>query len=287
MEYYSKFFNLQLNPFGETPDPDFFYDSATHNRALNALNLCVRQGRGFALLTGEVGMGKTLTSRIFLTSLQKTCNTALVLFPRFSETELLQTICEEFEVPGLTDEKRTAKGYLDLLNSFLIKSAEAGRKSILLIDEAQSMPTEALEAIRLISNLETRTQKLLHIILVAQPEVREKLDRPEIRQLRQRISVDLSLTPLDQLETERYIKNRLETAGSGNFIRFDVSAISVVHQLSGGIPRKINQICETLITEAQVKKIRLLDARFVRAILGLSAPSLFEKIFSSSSRSVG
>lgn len=278
MGNYSKFYNLATNPFGETPDPDFYYDSPSHNRALNVLDEGVRQGRGFALLTGEVGTGKTLISRILLSSLSRTCNTALVLFPRFNEKELLQTICEEFEIPRLP-ENGTSKDYLNLLNEYLIESAGHGKRSVLIIDEAQSLPLEALEAIRLISNLETKSQKLLHIVLVAQPEFRQKLASPEIRQLAQRVTVNLALDHLSLKETERYMKSRLEMAGNGNFVRFDEGAVRLIHQLSGGIPRRINQICEKLIIMGQSRKIRLIDERFARAALKLQKPSLVRRLF--------
>jgi general secretion pathway protein A len=285
-ETYNRFFRLERNPFGETPDPEFFHASLTHENALGALNSCVLQGRGFALMTGEVGMGKTLTSRIFLTALEGACNTALILYPRLSETELLQTICEEFEIAGVGGAKRTTKGYLDLLNAFLLEGAAAGRSSILVIDEAQSMPAETLEAIRLLSNLETRTEKLLQIVMIAQPEIRETLARPELRQLRQRISVDVNLEPMSAREVERYVKSRLETAGGGNFVRFDAGAIALVHRLSGGIPRRINQICEALIEGASKSRIRLIDARFARRELGLGG-SVFSRILSGITRSAG
>ena len=155
---YSKFFNLELNPFGETPDPDFYYASHQHNQALNILDSAIRLGKGFSLLTGEVGTGKTLLSRILLNSVSAKTNTALILYPRFSDLELLQAIVEEFEIPAPETELKTTKAYLDHLNRFLIDSINHGKRSILMIDEAQAMSVEALEMIRLLTNLETKTQ---------------------------------------------------------------------------------------------------------------------------------
>jgi general secretion pathway protein A len=274
--YYSRFFNLETNPFGETPDPDFYYGSAQHNHALRELHAAIRQGKGFSLLTGEVGTGKTLMARMLLTLIAPDANTALILFPRFNEVELIQAVCDEFEIPAPQTPIRTAKGYVDHLNQFLLKSLEnGGKRSVLLIDEAQAMSMEALETIRLLTNLETKTQKLLQIILVGQPELNEVLDLPELRQLKQRIGTHARLHPLDASECERYIKSRIEQVVNGNFIKFDPAAIRVIHELSGGIPRRINHICEQVIMNAQDKRVRLIDAHQVREALGIRPRTLF------------
>jgi general secretion pathway protein A len=162
------------------------------------------------------------------------------------------------------------------LNQFLLKSLETGgKRSVLLIDEAQAMSREALETIRLLTNLETKSQKLLQIVLVGQPELNEVLDRPELRQLKQRIGNHARLHPLDSAECERYIKSRIEQVVNGNFIKFDVSAIKAIHELSGGIPRRINHICEQVIMDAQDKRVRLIEAHLVREALGIKARTLF------------
>ncbi len=263
---YSQFFNLKHNPFGETPDASFYFDSATHNHALNQLEWAVEQGRGFTLLTGEVGTGKTMVSRIILRQLDPTSDTALVLFPKLGERELLAAICAEFETTACA-ENATIKDHLDALNQFLLRNAAAGRKSVLIIDEAQNLPLETLETVRLLSNLETEREKLLQIVLLAQPELRAALDSPKLRQLSQRICVNLELTPFGEEETEQYIKHRLEIAGNGNLIRFDPRAIRLIHQRSRGIPRRINKLCERVLLAAQTERLRLIDAKLARKYL--------------------
>ncbi|NDF14734.1 AAA family ATPase [bacterium] len=274
--YYSRFFNLEKNPFGETPDPDFYFGSAQHNHALRELHAAILQGKGFSLLTGEVGTGKTLLARMLLTLVSPDANTAMILFPRFREMELIQAICEEFEIPAPQIPIRTPKGYVDHLNHFLLKSFEqGGRRSVLVIDEAQAMSVEALETIRLLTNLETKTQKLLQIILVGQPELNETLDRVDLRQLKQRVGTHATLRPFDVSECERYIKGRIEQVVNGNFIKFDISAIKAIHELSAGIPRRINHICEQVIMEAQERRVRLIDSHQVREALGIKSRNLF------------
>jgi len=273
--YYSKFFNFEMNPFGETPDPDFYYASAQHNHAIRDLDSALKQGKGFSLLTGEVGTGKTLLARMVLALHAPYSNTALILFPKFNELELLQAICDEFEIPSPAEPLQTAKGYVDHLNRFLISSLEAGRASILVIDEAQALSREALETIRLLTNLETKTRKLLQIVLVGQPELNELLDRPDLRQLKQRIGTHAKLTGLDRVETERYVKSRIEQVVKGNFIKFDSSSVRVIHELSGGIPRRINQVCEQVIWVAESRRVRLVDATLAKDALGIKSKSIF------------
>lgn len=273
--YYSKFFNLEINPFGETPDPDFYYASAQHNRAIRDLDGALRQGKGFSLLTGEVGTGKTLLARMVLGLHAPIANTALILFPKFNELELMQAICEEFEIPAPPESHPTAKAYVDHLNRFLLSSLDAGRPSVLVIDEAQALNREALETIRLLTNLETKTRKLLQIILVGQPELNEILDRPDLRQLKQRIGTHASLSGLDRSETDRYIKSRIEQVVKGNFIKFDPASVRAIHELSAGVPRRINQICERILAFAEVSRARLVDASTVREALGIKPKSIF------------
>jgi general secretion pathway protein A len=273
--YYSKFFNFEVNPFGETPDPDFYFASAQHNHAIRELDVALKQGKGFSLLTGEVGTGKTLVARMILGLHSPTANTALILFPKFNELELLQSICEEFEIPLSKDIPASPKAYVDHLNRFLISSLEQGKPSILVIDEAQALTPEALETIRLLTNLETRTRKLLQIILVGQPELNDMLDRPDLRQLKQRIGVHARLRGLDAHETERYLKSRIEQVVKGNFVRFDASSIRVIHEVSCGIPRRINQVCERILGFAEAGRLRLIDGRVARESLGISGKSIF------------
>lgn len=264
---YSKLFNLRVNPFGETPDARFYFDSHTHNAALSKVGWAFHQGKGFTLLTGEVGTGKTLLSRMLLTTFEDVANTALVLFPRLSEKEMLETICQEFELTPKLPPSSTSKQYLDYLNQHLLLCAAAGKRSVLIVDEAQGLTTQGLETIRLLSNLETEREKLLQIILVGQPELRTRLASPELRQLSQRICVNVNLEPLNEEETSRYIRHRLEIAGDGNLVRFAPCAVKYIHQISGGIPRKINKYCELIILSAQNQRVRLIERKLARATL--------------------
>ena len=273
--FFSKFFNLEVNPFGETPDPDFYYASLQHNRAISQLDAALRQGRGFSLLTGEVGTGKTLLSRLILSAVSPYANTALLLYPKFTEIELLQAISEEFEVPAPNGPLTTAKAHVDHLNCFLLASAQTGRRSILMIDEAQSLGFEALESIRLLTNLETKTQKLLQVVLIAQPELNETLDLPELRQLKQRVGIHAKIEGLDVIEVERYIKTRIEVVGNGNFIRFDSSAVKLIHSLTLGIPRRINQVCGNIIMHAESKRVRLITSPLCKEALEIKPRNLF------------
>ncbi|NDG84583.1 MAG: AAA family ATPase [Proteobacteria bacterium] len=267
--YYNKFFNLEKDPFGETPDPDFFCAIPQHSRALQELTAAIHQGRGFSLLTGEVGTGKTLLARMLLTAIGDTANTALILFPRFTDQELLEAICEEFEVPLEGAAPSSTKAWVDHLNRFLLKSEAVARRSILVIDEAQALTPESLEMIRLLTNLETRNRKLLQIVLVGQPELCAILERNELRQLKQRVGAHANLEPLDATETGKYVRSRIERAVNGNFIKFEDSSIRVIHELSSGMPRRINQVCGRIITYAAEVRARRVDGALVKEALGM------------------
>ncbi|MBU6376006.1 MAG: AAA family ATPase, partial [Bdellovibrionales bacterium] len=240
---YSSFFNLTENPFGETPNTRFFFNSASHLKAAEDLRAHVESGKGFGILTGEVGTGKTLLSRLILKELHTTANTALILFPSLSPVELIAAVAEEFRLCNDLTGQQRMKLYVDRLYQFLLHSASAGRKTVLVIDEAHRLPIETLEVIRLLNNLETEREKLLQILLVGQPELLDTLDREEIRQLTQRISLQTSLSALTLSETDAYISHRLYRAGEAPLVRFDMTAVNWIWQRSGGNPRKINLLC--------------------------------------------
>jgi general secretion pathway protein A len=260
--YYNEFFRLNSNPFGETPDPRFYFASKTHQAALQSLIQGIEKGKGFSLLTGEVGMGKTLISRIFLNYIADNSDSALILYPNCNEGELIRSICRELDIcpDQIRDSNDSGhKSDLDRLNEFLLANAKKGRKTILLIDETQNMPSKTLETVRLLSNLETNNQKLIHTVLCAQPEFLDRLAQEDLRQLRQRIGASIQLEPLDVKETEAYIKHRIECAGGSNFLRFDADVCKQIQKSSGGLPRNINRICDQLIAAAHKRGIRLIS----------------------------
>lgn len=286
MGLYSVPFQLRENPFGETPDTRFFFQAESHRKALTGLVRSIAQRKGFALLTGPSGTGKTLLSRILINSLEEKVNTALIIQPFLESRELLLAIGKDF---GLFDpEECGAKSFLELieeLNAFLISEALEMRHSVLIVDDAQSLSASALETLRLLSNLETETDKLLQIVLVGQPELKDVLQRPDLRQLDQRISLHCELQPFTSSETEAYVYHRIQLCGGTNFIRFKLRALMGVHQLSRGIPRLINKYCERIIEAAEEKNVHLIDVAFVRETLRQSfgaesaVSRLFHKMF--------
>lgn len=257
---YEKFFFLKENPFHITPDPKFLYLSKKHREAIDLLSFGIGEKKGFILLSGEVGTGKTTLCRALLEKLPKNAESALILNPVLSEEDLLKTITADF---GLKPGGNAVKDHLDELNRFLLKKAASGSTAVVIIDEAQNLNPATLEMIRLLSNLETEKEKLLQIVLVGQPELRDKLSLPELRQLNQRVIVRYHLNPLDLQETRAYIENRLKVAGGGN-IDFREDAMRLVFEKSQGIPRMINIICDRALTAAFIDEKRTIDSDIVK-----------------------
>jgi len=231
-------------PFSITPDPRFVYLSERHREALAHLHYGITQGGGggFVQLTGEVGTGKTTLCRLLLEQLPETVRVALVLNPLLSPVELLETIAEELRL-DIDGARGSLKGLYDRLNAYLIDAYAQGLRVVVIIDEAQNLSMAALEQVRLLTNLETPTQKLLQMVLLGQPELRDLLDRPELRQLAQRITARFHLTPLDADEVDGYVRHRVAVAGATRF-PFTRLAVKRLHQHSGGVPRLINVIAE-------------------------------------------
>lgn len=238
---YEDFYGLKEKPFSLTPDPRFLYLSESHRFALEHLIYGITQREGFMLITGDVGTGKTTICRALLERLDEQTRTALILNPQMSERELLLSILSEF---GITFSSSSKKEIIDRLNQFLLKRLASGGGATLIIDEAQNLSLPVLEQIRLLSNLETEKEKLLQIVLVGQPELRDKLNLPVLRQLNQRISVRYRLRPLTKDETKKYIEHRLMVAGSKGNIIFSGRALSLIFKYSGGIPRLVNLIAD-------------------------------------------
>ncbi|MCC5793834.1 MAG: AAA family ATPase [Chromatiales bacterium] len=260
---YTRFFGLNEKPFAITPDPRYLYLSERHGEALAHLVYGVTESGGFIQLTGEVGTGKTTLVRSLLQQLPDTADVALVLNPQLSRTEFLAAICEELRVP-LPAERSSIKALTDTLNQRLLENHAAGRRTILIVDEAQNLRVEVLEQVRLLTNLETATQKLLQIILIGQPELREVLARTDMRQLAQRITGRYHLEPLTREETAAYVDHRLKVAGGLGQI-FTPGARRALYRVSGGIPRMINVVADRALLAGYTRESQQITPALVRA----------------------
>lgn len=244
---YKAFFSLTENPFSISPNPKYLYMSDRHTEALTHLVYGLRDGGGFVLLTGEVGTGKTTVSRCLRQQLPDDTDLAFILNPSLSTEELLASICDAFQLTYV--QPATLKTLFDALHHFLLQNHQAGRRTLLVIDEAQHLMPDVLEQLRLLTNLETDDAKLLQIVLIGQPELQQLLRQPLLRQLAQRITARYHLLPLDLNDVDAYVRFRLQVAGCLQPI-FTPSAIRALHRLSGGIPRVINLICERALLGA-------------------------------------
>ncbi len=253
---YLEYYKLTERPFNLTPDPKFLYMTEQHETALNHLLYGVEQRQGFILLTGEVGTGKTTLCRKLLASLDGHCHTALILHPMLSPTQLLRAVVEEFRIECT---RRDRLGYFSLLSRFLLEVNRAGGNAVLIVDESQDMSIELLEMTRLLSNIETDSAKLLQIVLVGQPELRQKLRSPALRQLDQRIAVRYHLRAMDLCETAEYIHHRLQVAGADGKLRFNEDAVEEVYRHSGGTPRLINAIGDKALLAGYVRQTGMID----------------------------
>jgi general secretion pathway protein A len=246
---YNALFGLSQEPFSIAPDPRFLYMSERHREALAHLLYGVQGGGGFVLLTGAVGAGKTTVCRCFVEQLPPTVQLAYVFNPMLGVRELLATICDDFgiEVPA---EARSVKDYVDPLNQFLLGRHATGSSCVLVIDEAQNLAPEVLEQLRLLTNLETDSRKLLQIILIGQPELRDRLAEPGLEQVAQRVIARYHLEPLDEPGTAQYVRHRLGVAGLAGPLPFDAAALRRVHRHTRGVPRRINLLCDRALLGA-------------------------------------
>ncbi|MEM9207985.1 MAG: AAA family ATPase [Pseudomonadota bacterium] len=259
---YTSFFGLNEKPFAITPDPRYLFMSERHGEGLAHLLYGVTDSGGFIQLTGEVGTGKTTLVRTLLGQLPNEVDVALILNPQVTVLEFLQAICRELGV-ALPADRDSPMALVDALNRFLLDAHARGRRIILLVDEAQNLSEEVLEQLRLLTNLETAKQKLLQIILIGQPELREILARNHLRQLAQRVTGRYHLEPLSRDEAAQYIEHRMRVAGAVGEI-FDLGAKHEVHRIAGGIPRIMNVICDRALLGAFSQEQRLVDKRLVR-----------------------
>ena len=238
---YNSFFGFKERPFKLVPNPEYVYLSRVHEEVLAHLNYAVKYGEGFVEITGEVGTGKTTLCRMFLENLDEDTEVAYIFNPKLDSLQLLKAINDEFYLPSDTDSEKIL---IDDLNAFLLKKKAQGRRVILLVDEAQNLGADVLEQLRLLSNLETNTSKLLQIILVGQPELGALLATDRLRQLNQRITLSCHLIPLTEEETREYIRHRLHIASSRPGVSFSSSACRSIFNYSGGVPRLINIACD-------------------------------------------
>ncbi len=259
---YTKFFGLNEKPFSITPDPRYLFMSERHSEGLAHLVYGVKDSSGFIQLTGEVGTGKTTLVRTLLSRIPKGVDVALVLNPQLSPLEFLSAICDELKI-NIPKETISSKTVVDALNQRLLSGHANGRRTILIIDEAQNLSTEVLEEVRLLTNLETAKQKLLQIILIAQPELRDKLSQTNLRQLAQRVTGRYHLEPLSKEDTARYIDHRLRVAGGLGDL-FEDKAKREVYRHSLGVPRLINVICDRSLLGAYSQEIRKVTVQMVR-----------------------
>jgi general secretion pathway protein A len=238
---YLEYYGLKEAPFDLTPNPRFLFFSAKHREAFNHLLYGVRERKGFVQLTGEVGAGKTTICRALLRELGDRFATALILNPVADADQLLRSIAMEF---GLNAKGLDRSETLSVLNQFLIDLLSRGRDAVLIVDEAQSLTPELLEQVRLLSNLETDDRKLLQIVLMGQPELRDRLNDPQLRQLRQRITVRFHLQALQRGELWPYIQHRLRVAGANGPPAFTLGALWRIYRYTQGIPRLVNAVCD-------------------------------------------
>ena len=258
---YLEYYGLKEFPFNVTPDPRFLYFSHQHREAYDHIMYGIRQRKGFIQLTGEVGSGKTTLCRAVLGDLGDDVETALILNPTLTETQLIRAILNDF---GLDVQGRDRLDHIEKLNEFLLAKNHDNVNVAILIDEAQDLSPAVMEQVRLLSNLETDQHKLIQIVMCGQPELDRRLSSPDLRQLRQRITVRYNLLPLTLKDTAMYIGHRLEVAGSDGGVAFDSSAAREVFRYTHGSPRLINAVCDNALLAGYVARTREIDARCVK-----------------------
>jgi len=261
---YTNFFGLKEKPFEITPDPKFLYLSENHREALAHLNYALRERKGFTVVTGEVGTGKTTLVHSLLSKLDGNTRTAYIFNPKLEATDFLHFICEDF---GLKTLRKSKGQYLTLLHNFLVTCYAQKLNVVLIIDEAQNLDPTLLEEVRLLTNLETPKSKLLQVIMMGQPELNDILARPQFRQLKQRISLRYHIRPLSKEETGEYIKRRLTRAGAINTTIFTPKAFDKIYRYSEGIPRLINIVCDNALLTGYATERKIIGHEIIQEVI--------------------
>ncbi len=260
---YNSFFGLTETPFNLTPDPRYLFLSPNHREAIDHLLYGINERKGFILITGSIGAGKTTLCRVLLERLDNKTKSALILNSFISDIELLKLIVQEFGVDIDSDRKASKKDYIDALNLFLLENFGKGGNAVLLIDEAQNLSRDVLEQLRMLSNLETEREKLIQIVLIGQPELNDIIGAPSLRQLNDRIVVRYFLKPLGYSDLKGYVEHRLVVAGSHGNINFTDRAYKRLYTRSNGIPRRINSICDRALLIAFTKETHTITGKTV------------------------
>ena len=273
---YAAYFGLKENPFNLSPEPRYLFLSQQHRDALNCMIYGIKEKKGFVLISGGIGLGKTTICRSLLGSLDDSVETALIFNTAVSDIELLETVVKEYGIT-IKNKSKTKKIYIDALNNFLLGNYAAGKNAVLLIDEAQNLSHGVLEQIRMLSNLETETEKLIQIILIGQPELANTLMLPALRQLNERITVRYDLKPLSLLEVREYIQHRLIVAQGPGSLKFTKGAFNLIYKFSEGIPRRINALGDRALLIAYTKNTSKIDRKIVKLAVHDIGVNYFQK----------
>ena len=276
---YADYFGLKENPFSLSPEPRYLFLSEQHRDALNCLIYGIKEKKGFVLISGGIGLGKTTICRSLLASMDDSVETALIFNTAISELDLLETILSEYGIV-IKKDAGNKKYYIDALNEFLLGNFAAGKTTVLLIDEAQNLSRGVLEQVRMLSNLETETEKLIQIILIGQPELANTLMLPALRQLNERITVRYDLKPFSPKEVSDYIHHRLAVAQGPGSIKFTGRALDLIYVFSEGIPRRINALCDRALLIAYTKNVNKIDRKIIKLAVHDIGLNYFQKTMS-------
>ncbi|MCR4336420.1 MAG: AAA family ATPase [Candidatus Omnitrophica bacterium] len=261
---YNKFYGFSETPFNLTPNSRFFFASNKHTEALSTLIYAIEGRKGFVVITGEIGSGKTTVCRTLLGQLNSKTQTALITNTHLSSKDLLSTILEDLEIEHKPGSKAKL---LSQLNNYLIEQLRLDQNVVLIIDEAQNLSPSVLEEVRMLSNLETENEKLIQIIFLGQPELKKKLSLPRLEQLRQRISVFFHISPLSREDAKAYILHRLRIASGTNTEFFTEEALDAVYEFSRGTPRLINQICDSALLTGYTEDTKVIDRKIIEEVV--------------------